>query len=113
MRCARSHLRSRKAAVIVLVMANAVALATLCVAAAPAWGDHPPRPDPSFTTTPPPAPNRSPVVIIPSTPAVGVPPVATTNKSPELRQIIAPASARGIARLINDMEVHHGQRPVC
>jgi hypothetical protein len=91
MRCARSRLRSRKAAVIALVMANAVALATLCVAAAPAWGDPPPKPDPSFTTTPLPVPNRSPVVIIPSAPAMGPSPAVTTSESPKLRQIIAPA----------------------
>ena len=90
MRCARSRLRSRRAALIVLVMANA-ALATLCVAAAPAWGEPPPKPDPSFTTTPPPVPNRSPVVIIPSAPAIGPSPAVTTSESPELRQIIAPA----------------------
>jgi hypothetical protein len=91
MRCARSRVRSRNAAVIALVMANAVALATLCVAAAPAWGDPPPRPHPSFTTTPPPVPNRSPVVIIPSAPAIGPSPAVTTSESPKLRQIIAPA----------------------
>jgi hypothetical protein len=98
MRCARSHLRSCKAAVIVLVMANAVALATLCVAAAPAWGDPPPWPEPSRTSTP--VPNRSPAVIIPSAPAVGLSPVVTTSKSPGLRQTIARAirSARGKAR---------------
>jgi hypothetical protein len=91
MGCARSRLRSRKAAVIALVMANAVALATLCVAATPAWGDPPPRPDPSFTTTPPPVPNRSPVVIIPTAPATSRSPAVTTGNSPGLTQIIAPA----------------------
>jgi hypothetical protein len=80
MRCAWSR-RSRKAAVFALVMANAAALAMLCVAAAPAWGDPPPGPDPSFTTTPAPVPNRSPV---PS-------PAVTTSQSPQLRQLIAPA----------------------
>jgi hypothetical protein len=102
MRCVRSHVRSRTASVIVLMMANAVALATLCVAAAPAWGDPPPRPDPSFTTTPPPVPNRSQVVIIPSAPAVGLSPVVTTSKSPELRQTIAPA-----------IRSAHGGTPAC
>lgn len=91
MRCARSRLRSRKAAVVALLMANAVALASLCVAAAPAWGDPPPKPDPSFTTTPPSVPNRSPVVIIPSAPAVGPSGAGTTSESPGLIQIIAPA----------------------
>ena len=95
MRCARSRLRARKAAVIALVIANAAALAMLCVAAAPAWGDPPPKPDPSFTTTPPPVPNRSPVLIpspsaVGPAPAVGPSPTATTSKSPELIQIIAP-----------------------
>jgi len=84
MRGARSRVRSRKAAVIALVMANAVALATLCVAAAPAWGDPPPRPDPSFTTTPPPATRTQP-------PAKGPSPAGTTSKSPELRQLVVPA----------------------
>jgi hypothetical protein len=91
MRPARSRVRCRKAAVIVLVMANAAALGMLCVAAAPAWGDPPPGPDPSFATTPPQVPNRSPVVIIPSVPAVGPSPTVTTTESPELIQIVAPA----------------------
>lgn len=86
MRCARSRVRSRKAAVIALVMANAVALAMLCVAAAPAWGDPPPRPDPSFTTTPPPATSTR-------SPATNRSPAGTTSESPGLIQIqiIAPA----------------------
>jgi hypothetical protein len=86
MRGARSRVRSRKAAVIALVMANAVALATLCVAAAPAWGDPPPRPDPSFTTTTPPATSTQ-------SPATNTSPAGTTSESPGLIQIqiIAPA----------------------
>ena len=98
MRSAWSRLRSRKAAVIALVVANAAALAMLCVAAAPAWGDPRPKPDPSFTTTPPPAatttppsvPNRS-QEVIPSASAVGPSPAVTTSESTGLIQIIAPA----------------------
>jgi hypothetical protein len=90
MRCARSPLRSRKAAVIALVMANAVALATLCVAAVSARGDPPPGPEPPFTISPL-VPNRSPVVIVPSVPAVDPSPAVTTSKSPQVRQLVAPA----------------------
>ena len=91
MGCARSRLRSRKAAVFALVMVNTVALATLCVAAAPAWGDPPPGPEPSFTTTPPPVPNRSSVVIIPTAPATSSSPGVTTSESSGLNQMIVPA----------------------
>ena len=86
MRGARSRVRSRKAAVIALVMANAVVLATLCVAAAPAWGDPPPKPVPSLTTTPPPVPSTQ-------SPATNSSPAGTTSESPGLiqKQIIAPA----------------------
>jgi hypothetical protein len=85
MRCARPHVRSRKAVIAALVMANAIALATLCVAAAPAWGDPPSKPDPSFTTTTP-----SPATSTQS-PATNRSPAGTTSESPEARQSVAPA----------------------
>jgi hypothetical protein len=82
MRCARSRVRSRKAAIALLAMANAVALATLCVAAPPAWGDPPPKPDPSFTTTtPPPATSTQ-------SPATNRSPAVTTSESAEARQSV-------------------------
>ena len=81
MRCARPRVRSRKAVIAALVMANAVALATLCVAAAPAWGDPPPKP---FTTTPTPATSTQ-------SPATNRSPAGTTSESPEARQSVTPA----------------------